>query len=167
MPTPECIHERMLALAKNLGIRVNDTRHLAAAMYCEREDSPNDYTNDAMATLGDAVLKLIWSEHFFDMGLDKDGISDHKADMENNATLRNLCERLHVYDYAYNDRFFGDEAPPHRNGPQRPSHDFYMEAIIAAIYRDQGLEYTRAWVLSLWEAHKDAIVPKGTQKQRT
>ncbi|MBQ3482636.1 MAG: hypothetical protein IJA78_00490 [Clostridia bacterium] len=165
MPSKERIEEKMQALAKLLGVAVRDTSHLAQAMYCERQGRDN-YTNDAMATLGDAVLKLIWSEYFFDKGFDKDQISAHKADMENNATLKRLCEKIGIYDYAYNDLYFGDEALPHSYGPRRPEHDFYLEAVIAAIYRDQGLAYTRDWVLNFWQKHADAIVPKGTKPQK-
>ena len=162
MPSKQQIEEKMHALGTRLGITVRDTQHLAKAMYCEREGRDN-YTNDAMATLGDAVLKLIWSEYFFDKGYAKDRISAYKADMENNATLKNLCERIGIYDFAYNDLYFGDEAEPHQYGPPRPDHDFYLEAVIAAIYRDRGLEYTRRWVLSFWQKHTDAIVHKGTR----
>ena len=166
MPSKEQIEQKMRALATRLGIQVRNTRHLAEAMYAERQGKKDNYTNDAMATLGDAVLKLIWSEHFFDMGYDKDKISAHKADMENNATLKNLCERIAIYDFAYNDLCFGDDAIARTYGPPRPEHDFYMEAVIAAIYRDQGLAYTRDWVLAFWERHADAIVRKGTRPQR-
>ena len=66
------------------------------------------------STLGDAVLKLIWSELFFSMGLDKDEITQKKADMENNRTLKNLCDAVEAYKFAYNDRYFADEAPKKR-----------------------------------------------------
>ena len=156
MPSKASILTRMQELAKKLGYDPRDLSHLCAAMYCKKEQGRGNYTNDAMATVGDAVLKLIWSEHFFDKGLDKDEITEKKADLENNTTLKNLCDLIGVQHYAYNDEYFADNAPAHRKLPHR-DHDFYIEAIVAAIYRDRGLEYTRAWVLDFWGAHPDAI----------
>lgn len=156
MPTKERIDARMQALAKRLDYAYRDLDHLARAMYCKKERGNNNYTNDEMATLGDAVLKLIWSEYFFQKGLDKDEITARKADLENNATLKNLCDAVGAQADAYNDDYFADEAPGHRRLPHR-DHDFFIEAIIAAIYMDLGLEGARRWVLSFWEAHADAV----------
>ena len=77
--------------------------------------------------------------------------------MENNDTLKNLCDLLSVRDFAYNDDYFADEAPEHAKLPYR-SHDFYLEAIIAAIYLDRGLSYTAEWVLRFWGSHPEAVV---------
>ena len=156
MPSQVLIDARMQELAKKLNYAYRDLSHLASAMYCKKEQGRGNYTNDAMATVGDAVLKLIWSEHFFDLGLDKDEITAKKADLENNTTLKSLCDLVGAQHYAYNDEHFASEAPAHRKLPHR-DHDFYMEAIIAAIYRDRGLDYTRDWVLTFWGAHPEAI----------
>ena len=77
------------------------------------------------------VMKLIWSELFYSMGLDKDEITRRKADMENNRTLKNLCDTVEAHTFAYNDRYFATEAPRHNPLPHY-DHDFYMEAIAAA-----------------------------------
>ena len=62
MPKSEEILARMEELAERLSYDFHDLSYLAQAMYCEREEGRFNYTNDAMATVGDAVLKLIWSE---------------------------------------------------------------------------------------------------------
>jgi len=157
MPKREQILKKMEELAGRLGYDFHDLSYLAQAMYCEKEPGNFNYTNDAMATVGDAVLKLIWCELFFSMGLDKDEITARKANMENNRTLKNLCDAVEAHKFAYNDRYFADEAPPRYALPHY-DHDFYIEAIIAAIYKDRGLRYTRKWVIAFWEAHPDAIV---------
>jgi dsRNA-specific ribonuclease len=125
-------------------------------MYCKKEAGKANYTNDAMATLGDAVLDLVWSEYFFAAGLDKDEITARKTHLVNNTTLKQLRDAERIQDDAYNDDFFADEAPSHRKLPQ-PDHDFYMEAIIAAIYLDLGLEAARAWILAFFEKHAARI----------
>ncbi|MBE6702156.1 MAG: hypothetical protein E7585_01940 [Ruminococcaceae bacterium] len=156
MPSKEKIHVRMQELAKRLNYDYRDISHLSAAMYCKKEAGYNDYTNDAMATLGDAVLKLVFAEYFFDRGLDKDAISERKAHMEKNATLKAISDRTGLYLYAYNDRYFANEAP---SGSRLPygNHDIYLEAIIAAIYRDRGLAYTRRWILDFWPQNGFAL----------
>ena len=157
MPTSEKILAHMEELAGRLDYDFHDLSYLAQAMYCEKEPGRFNYTNDAMATVGDAVLKLIWSELFYSMGLDKDEITRRKADMENNRTLKNLCDAVEAQKFAYNDRYFATEAPA-RNPLPHYDHDFYIEAIVAAIYQDRGLAYTREWAIRFWQAHEALIV---------
>ena len=168
MPTKQEITARMQELAGKLSYPYRDISHLARAMYCRKQHGHNNYTNDAMATLGDAVLKLIWSEHFFSLGLDKDDITRKKADMENNGTLKNLCDLIGAQGYAYNNTHFAADAPAHSRLPHR-DHDFYIEAIIAAIYLDLGLEATRSWVLDFWKRNANAVcsIPCAKIKKRT
>lgn len=156
MPTQDIIHTRMQALAAQIGYEYQNIAHLAKALYCEKENARNDYTNDAMATLGDAVLKLVWSEHFYDMGLDKDEITARKVELEKNATLKSICDKIGIYRFAYNDSYFADEAPPSKRLPYG-NHDIYLEATIAAIYKDRGLDYVRQWILRFWKAHTDLL----------
>jgi dsRNA-specific ribonuclease len=149
MTNSEQILARMEELAKRLEYDFHDLSYLAQAMYCEREKGRFNYTNDAMATVGDAVMKLIWSEYFFDKGLDKDEITVRKAALEQNATLRKISDEKGIARFAYNDEFFADEAPDNRKLPYG-KHDIYVEAIIAAIYKDRGLDYVRQWLIALW-----------------
>ena len=127
MPTKEHVLARMEQLASALNYDYHDLTHLSRAMYCKKQRGYSNYTNDAMATLGDAVLKLIWSEHFFAQGLDKDEITQKKSDLENNGTLKNLCDLVGAQNFAYNDKYFFDEAPAHSRLPHR-EHDFYIDA---------------------------------------
>ncbi len=150
MPTKEQIRARMHTLAKKLNYRYDDLAHLSRAMYCKRQRGYDNYQNDEMATLGDAVLGLIFAEHFFQQGFDKDEITQRKAALVNNATLKAMCDALGVQRFAYNDDHFADEAPPFAQLPNK-DHDFYMEAIFAAVYLDRGLDYTRDWLLALFE----------------
>jgi dsRNA-specific ribonuclease len=149
MPTNQQIGARMRRLAERIGYEYHDLSYLKEAMRCVKEEGKNDYTNDAMATLGDAVMKLIWSEYFFDKGLDKDEITVRKAALEQNATLRKISDERGIARFAYNDEFFADEAPDNRKLPYG-KHDIYVEAIIAAIYKDRGLDYVRQWLIALW-----------------
>ena len=66
--------------------------------------------------------------------------------------MQAICDKLGLYAFAYNDDYFGNEAPPRQRLPYG-AHDFYLEAIVAAVYLDRGLEYTRQWVLKFWKTH--------------
>ncbi|MBQ9099426.1 MAG: hypothetical protein IJY50_08385 [Clostridia bacterium] len=152
MPSQERIQTKMQELARLLGYDYSDIQHLSNAMYCKKEEGRNDYTNDAMATLGDTVLKLILAEYLYDQGYDKDEISARKLRLEQNTTLKRISDKTGLWQYAYNDRYFADEAPGDAKLPYG-NHDIYLEAIIAAIYRDRGLAYARQWVLRFWREH--------------
>ena len=149
MISKRIIQERMRELAKKLGYDYRDLSHLSSAMFCKQQERYNNYTNDAMATLGDAVLKLVLAEHFFDRGMDKDEITKRKIDLEKNATLKDICDKVGIFPYAYNELYFSGDAPLGGELPYS-DHDFYLEAIIAAIYKDRGLEYVRSWILRFW-----------------
>ena len=149
MLSKERINARMQELAGRLDYDYRDISHLAAAMFCKRQEGYNNFTNDAMATLGDTVLKLVLAEHFFDRGMDKDEITKRKIALEKNATLKDICDRVGVFPYAYNEQFFSGDAPVGQELPYS-DHDFYLEAIVAAIYKDRGLDYVRDWILRFW-----------------
>lgn len=156
MPSATEIRTRMKELAQLLDYKYHDLSHLSSAMYCQVEEKYNDYKNDAMATLGDAVLKLVLTEYLFDLGLDKNEITEKKQLLESNAALKHMTDKTEMYRFAYNDDYFYDDAPRHKRLPY-DDHDIYLEATVAAIYKDRGLKYVRAWILRFWEKHLPAF----------
>ena len=71
------IEEKMNELANRLGYECCDISWLKRSMYAEKIDKEGDgknrknYENDALATLGDSILKFILTEYFFDKAQDK------------------------------------------------------------------------------------------------
>lgn len=59
-----------------------------------------------------------------------------------------MCDDLKIYEYAHNDEYFFSEAPKNKKLP-KPKHDIYIEAIIAAIYKDRGISYCKNWIINL------------------
>ena len=155
----EDIQLKMQDLAKLIKYSYKDLSYLEKAMHCQivhgGKDGKNrkNYTNDSFATLGDALLKFILTEYLFDYGYDKNVISQNRKLLENNDTLYELCCKIGIYDYAYNDSCFSGEAPL-ENKVSHSKHDVYIEAIIAAIYKDKGMEYCKKWCIEFLKEYK-------------
>lgn len=152
----EIIVFKMIELAKLIDYKPLNISFLQRAMYCQIIHKDGDgknrknYTNDSFATLGDALLKFILTEYLFDKGCDKAEITRQKQSLEDNSTLFNLCNQLGIFKYAFNDLCFYDDAPSD-NQVYHSNHDVYIEAIIAAIYKDKGFKYCRKWVINFFK----------------
>lgn len=150
---------KMYELAELIDYVPNDISYLAKAMHCQRIHCDGDgknrknYTNDSLATLGDSLLKFILTDYLFDKGYDKADITTKKQPLENNATLFNLCITSGIFRYAYNDLYFSYEAPL-ENQVYHSEHDVYIEAIIATIYKDKGIEYCKDWTIKFLQQHQ-------------
>ena len=149
------IEDKMFELAKLIDYVPVDISFLKNAMHCQIIHKPGDgknrrnYTNDSLATLGDAVLKLILTDYLFDEGMDKAEITKIKQTIENNDKLFGLRNESNILCYAYNDVYFFDEAPQ-ENKVAHTKHEKYIEAIIAAIYKDKGFAYCKDWVIEFF-----------------
>ena len=154
----ELIASKMLELSNLINYEPNDISFLKKAMRCQiihkEGDGKNrkNYTNDRYATLGDAILKFILTEYLFGKGYDKGDITEKKKQLEKNGTLFNLCNKSGIFNYAYNDKYFSLDAPKQNKVPHS-KHDIYIEAIIAAIYKDKGLDYCKEWVISFFQQY--------------
>lgn len=146
------IENKMKELAENLHYDFRNIRWLRQAMDCQKL-SNGKYKNQPLATLGDAVLKFTLAEYLYNQKNDQEKITTKKKKIENNATLCDIRDALEIYRYAYNDNYFFCDAPKHEKLPN-PKHDSYIEAIIAAIYKDRGIQYCKKWIIDLWRNNK-------------
>ena len=149
------IEEKMKELAHMLDYEYCDISWLKRSMYAKKIEKKGDdgknrknYENDALATLGDSILKFILTEYFFDKVQDKKYITDEKKKIEDNDTLFKLSNQLKIYEFAYNDKYFYGESPK-EDKVSNKKHNSYIEAIIGAIYKDKGFAYTKEWVIKL------------------
>ncbi len=158
MVDDKIITSKMKELANLINYELNDISFIKKAMHCQIIHKIGDgknrknYTNDSYATLGDAILKFVLTEYLFDKGCDKAEITQKKQTLEDNSTLFNLCNECGIFRYAYNDFYFSDDAPLENQVPHS-KHDVYIEAIIAAIYKDKGLDYCKKWIISFFQRH--------------
>jgi ribonuclease-3 len=151
------IIKKMQELASCLKISFNDIKWLEMAMNStplpklpgDGKHKEPDCKNTALATVGDAILKAILSDYFFSSICEarKGEITKNKEKLENNSVLYKVMERLDLKQYTYNDyAFFTDPQEDHQKvGDSK--HNQYIEAIVAAIYYDQGFDKAKEWVL--------------------
>jgi ribonuclease-3 len=103
----------------------------------ERED------NERLEFLGDSVLKLLISEHLYHKSKDPEGeMTILRSKIEKNDTLASIAEKIglkeHILMTEGERKITGD-------GEKKILADT-LEAIIGAIYIDQGLEKTRKFL---------------------
>ena len=162
------IETKMHELEEIIGYRFSNLSLLADAMKAvllEKEGGKNhkDYSNDAIACLGDAIIKFLITEHFYNKGKRKGVITIDKTKLENNEIFHEIADKYGILKYAYNDKHFADEdnIPGHEK-VRSEGHDPYIEAIAATIYLDGGRdggwdkvrEWFEAWLLPKLEQHK-------------
>ena len=143
------IVDAMEELAKLICYEPKDLSRLAEAMYVRKMDNGNtskkEYSNGPLGILGDAVLRLVLAERLCTNKDSTKDITDLLKDIENNDHLHSITMDLGIQRFSYNDEFFFDEAPGHNKLPN-PKHDIYIEAIIGAMYLDEGIECCRRWI---------------------
>ena len=151
---------KMHELADLIDYEAKNIIHLKQAMYCKKIQNANNegknrdnYTNDSLATLGDAILKFILTECLFRKYDDKAKITQKRIEFENNGTLYRLCNKYGIIDYAYHRDNFYHDAPKNNKVPNPSDHNPYIEAIIAAIYLDRGIKYCKDWVTKFFSKH--------------
>lgn len=145
------VRKRMIELAEWLEYEYLDITWLEKAMYCNiigrkgGGKNRDNYSNGKQAALGNAVLKMIVADELFDQGKSLGEVDNHKNRPQDYQSLFHLDWDNKIYQYAYDDHidYRGSVGGVH---PPLPAHDLYIEAIVGAIYKDRGIEYTKEWV---------------------
>jgi ribonuclease-3 len=115
-----------------------------------------DCKNTALATVGDAILKVILADFIFAKSkwkARKGEITKEKEKLEKNPVLYEVMKRFDLKQYTYNDYVFFTDIQEDHQKVADGKHNQYIEAIVAAIYYDQGFDKAKEWVL-------DYLLPK-------
>jgi len=155
----EKVIETMQKLEKHIGITFNDITWLVKAMNATSlpkrqnagKNKRRDYTNSALATVGDAILKTILSDHIFVNGgndIRKEDITKQREDLENNDILFAVMVLADLKKFTYNEYGFYNDFLESHESVSDCKHNQYIEAIVAAIYYDQGYDKTKEWVIN-------------------
>ncbi len=142
----------LASLEKSLGITFSELSLLAQALthssYVNENPAVSD--NERLEFLGDAVLGLVVAEQLYrEMPRSSEGeMTRRRAVLVSQDTLAHLSLALRLGDYLRLGR--GEEASGGRAKPANLAR--VLEALIAAVYLDQGLETSRSFILRIMSA---------------
>ncbi len=150
----EKIRSKMMELQEKIGYQFNNIDLLSTAMKSEKIEVRNvgknhkEYTNEGLATVGDAVLKVVIADYLYEKGVTRKGeITTKKSKLENNKNFRKIMTDQKLIEYAYNNEYFQSDNPPKHKQVVNKKHDPYIEAIVGAVYYDAGFDKTKKWII--------------------
>lgn len=151
-------------LQDSLGIHFKDTDLLQLALvhssYVNENPELAPVSNERLEFLGDAVLGLVVAERLYhDLPNAEEGeLTRLRSALVCRETLATIAARINLGQYL--SLGIGEESGDGRNKPANLAGAF--EALVAAIYLDQGIEIAREFILRLFgeemysQAHQGA-----------
>ena len=136
----------MKDVEKACGYSFKDKELLRRALTLSSYD--NDFNNESLECLGDALLTFIVAEKYFAENLSEGEITKKKQELLSDEALRPVSERLGLAGALIHGK--GDNL----NKKAVPSA---YEAVTAAIYLDGGLKAARRFALSTLTPATDAL----------
>ena len=149
------IEKEMHELEHKIQFTFNDIELLAKAMNsCKIKNfnagkNHKEYCNESLATVGDSILHFVITDEIYkkDSNITKGKLTTLADSLENNATLYEVDQKEEIIKYAYNKKHFNkDPNIPDHEKVVHKKHDPYIEAIVGAIYYDQGYEKVKSWI---------------------
>jgi ribonuclease-3 len=155
-------------LAASLGVGFRDLIHLRNALIHRSYVAEQSGTghNERMEFLGDAVLQLAITEYLYQNhpGLSEGEMAKVRAGLVNRVELAEVAREVNLGAHLVLGR--GEESSGGR-GKESILADA-MEAVIAAIYLDQGMEPARQFILDRWARRiEDRIAAPGKRDYKT
>ena len=150
-------------LQQTLNISFNDLSLLEQALvhssYINENPAFTAASNERLEFLGDAILGFVIAEKLYQ---DLPGLSEGKMTKLRSVLVRRDClahvaAAIGLGDYLYLGK--GEEANGGRHKPTNLAAA--LEAMIAAIYLDQGLAAIRAFILRLFHAELEKVASQG------
>lgn len=149
------IYKKMRALEVKIHYHFNVIAWLSKAMRSEKIEvvgegkNHSEYTNDGLATVGDAILKSVIADYLYRKGITAKGkITQIKSKLENNEVMHNIMTKCGLIGYAYNAKHFqSDSDVPGHERVVNKGHDPYIEAIVGAVFYDSNYDTTKRWIL--------------------
>ncbi len=146
--------EWLNALQTQIAYQARNTALLMQAMthksFIKRNPKHEVGNNERLEFLGDAVVDLVIADELYKMfpGDNEGSLSRKRASLVNEDTLYNLAMRLKI------DEFMLVDDDSERGGASlRSSRRLLsgaLEAVIGAIYEDQGFEAASQWIRQLY-----------------
>ncbi|OGY43335.1 MAG: ribonuclease III [Candidatus Buchananbacteria bacterium RIFCSPHIGHO2_02_FULL_38_8] len=142
-------------LEKKFKIKFNDIDLLKQSLvhrsYINENPSFRLDHNERLEFLGDAVLELIITEHLYKNYSNPEGeLTNWRASLVNSNMLAKLAKKLDLEDYLYLSK---GEAKDSNSKARHYILANAFEAVIGAIYLDQGLKASKSFI-------KDNVIPE-------
>jgi ribonuclease-3 len=151
------------ALQEIIGVNFKETALLEQALVHSSYSNENPASplshNERLEFLGDAILGLIVAERLYkDFPAISEGeMTRQRAYLVRRETLAQIARNIKLGDFLYMGK--GEETSGGRSRPANLAGA--MEAVIAAVYLDQGLEVTEKTVNTLLETEWGKITSHG------
>ena len=138
----------ILPLEKTLGLGFNNKNLLRQAMvhrsYLNENPSFELDHNERLEFLGDAVLEMAVTEHLYTNFPNPEGeLTNWRAALVNANNLASVARTLEIEDYLYLSR---GESKDKNTKARNYILDNAMEALIGAIYLDQGYQIVKEFI---------------------
>ncbi len=153
----------LAALQQTLGISFNDLSLLEQALvhssYLNENPGFAPASNERLEFLGDAVLGLVVAEKLYqDFPRSAEGeMTRLRATLVRGNTLARVARTIKLGDYLYLGK--GEETSGGRRKPANLAGA--LEAMIAAIFLDQGLTTTSDFILRLFDEELQRVASQG------
>jgi len=154
----------LATLQQTLGIVFNNTSLLEQALvhrsYLNENPGLALESNERLEFLGDAVLGLIVTEKLYRdyPNLTEGEMTKLRSALVRRETVVNMAKAIRLGDYLYLGK--GEEAGGGRHKPANLASA--MEAVLAAIFLDQGPSKTRDFILRLLDTELQRAVSQRT-----
>ena len=153
----------LASLQQILGIRFKEPSLLEQALihssYVNENPGAAPTSNERLEFLGDAVLGMIVAQKLYqDLPNSAEGeLTKLRSALVRRSALASLARDIGLSDYLYLGK--GEEASGGRHKPANLAGA--MEAVIAAIFLDQGWDATRDFILSLFDTELKRLARQG------
>ncbi len=155
----------LIILQQTMGVSFSDTSLLEQALvhssYVNENPDFAPTSNERLEFLGDAILDLVIAEKLYqDFTHSTEGeMTKLRATLVRQDTLTRMARTIKLGDHLYLGR--GEEASGGRHKPANLAGA--LEAVIAAIFLDQGLSTTKDFILRLFNKELQKIVSQGAE----
>ncbi len=153
----------LAALQKSLGISFNDPSLLEQALVHSSyvNENPAATANERLEFLGDAVLGLVIAQELYRrLPLSSEGrMTELRSRLVRGEALARLAKDIGLGDHLYLGK--GEEASGGREKPANLAGA--IEAVIAAIFLDQGINIARDFILKLMANELDRAISQGIE----
>lgn len=155
----------LAALQQILGVSFKDPTLLEQALvhssYVNENPGLAQTSNERLEFLGDAVLGSVVAERLYqDLPSFTEGeLTKLRATLVRRDTLARVARAIELGDYLYLGK--GEEASSGRHKPVNLAGA--LEAVIAAIYLDQGTATAKNFILRLFNTELQKVVSQGAE----